>query len=221
MIVLVSSHTSWRTHYLAGRWGGVGLLLSPDSTRTPFPHLPWALDNGAFSAFKNDQPFDGAKFRKALAWAESQVIAPEWVVVPDKVLDMTATFSLWHDWAPAIRGEKAFAVQDGMVPSDLALEGVEPDVIFVGGSPAWKRKSLPSWVNHHPRVHVGQINSGAGLQFCSALGAESVDGTGFFRGDRRQLSALMAFLAQQANPERPIPTMYPDRQIPLSLEGGK
>ena len=73
MIVMVSNNTSWRTHFLQGKYGGLGLLLPPNGLRGPYPHLPhYAMDNGAYPAWKNQEPWDQAAFEKALDWASEK-----------------------------------------------------------------------------------------------------------------------------------------------------
>ena len=47
--------------------------------------LPYAIDNGAWSAFNRGVPFDVDKFRKILKWSATQDIVPDWVVLPDIV----------------------------------------------------------------------------------------------------------------------------------------
>ena len=87
----------------------------------------------------------------------------------------------------------AMAVQDGMTPDDVPSNC---DVIFVGGTDAWKMPSLPMWTANFPRVHVGRINGYRGLWQCHEAGAESCDGTGYFRGDKKQLAGLIRYLEE-------------------------
>ena len=48
-----------------------------------------------------------------------------------------------------------------------------------------------------PRVHVGRVNWIDKLEFCERVGAESCDGTGFFRGgpDSIQAEQLAEFVS--------------------------
>ena len=85
----------------------------------------------------------------------------------------------------------AFAVQDGMTSGDVPAEA---DVVFVGGSTAWKRRTMHEWCDHFPRVHVGRVNTGRWLWECDEAGAESCDGTGWFRGDKAQTNSLLSYL---------------------------
>lgn len=208
-MVMVSNHVSWRTHYLQGKFGGLGLLLPPNGLVGPYPHLPYAMDNGAFPAWTNNEEWDQARFEKALAWARSKRPRPLWVVVPDVVTDAEATFARWHEWAPRLEGFRlALAVQDGMTPDAVDAHGITPEVIFVGGSTGWKMRTIPTWCEAYPRVHVGRINGLRGLMACRLAGAESVDGTGFFRGRHGRLDGLLKYL-QEFGPR----TMHPMNHV--------
>jgi hypothetical protein len=211
MIVMVSNNTSWRTHYLQGKYGGLGLLLPPDGLRGPYPHLPYyGIDNGAFGAYTNKVEWDATKYRKALAWASFRPVKPKWVVVPDVVTDAEATFESWHKWKDEVRSygfPMAFAVQDGMALDDLKRHDIDADVVFVGGSTEWKMRTLAGWCRAHPRVHVGRINGLNGLMACHEAGAESCDGTGWFRKGPQQLGMLIEYLEAHAV-RQPHPMYY-------------
>ena len=122
-------------------------------------------------------------------------------MIPDVVTNAEATLEQWTVHAPRVRQTYgwpiALAVQDGMKPADVLALEVQPDVIFVGGSTRWKWATASWWTSHFPRVHVGRVNSARRLYLCSELGVESVDGTGWFRGDATQTEGLRRFLEDQ------------------------
>jgi hypothetical protein len=192
--------------YLAGRYQGkLAHLFSPDAQHGPFPHIgmTYALDNGAFGCWVKKMPFDQDAWLALLMWARDAGQAPRWVLVPDSVGDRQSTLAMWSCWADVAAGygwPLAFAAQDGMTPDDVPMRA---DVVFLGGSTAWKWSSLTAWCKAFPRVHVGRVNGLKGLRLCAEAGAESVDGTGFGR-TRRQWHELHYFLAEQAG-ERPRP----------------
>ena len=212
MIVMVSNQIGFRTHYLQGRYGGLGLLLPPHGLNGVFPHLPYALDNGAFSSWKNEEPWMEEKFRKALVYCYEAPRQPRWVVVPDVVTDAEATFRMWDEWAPIV-SEKgfslAFAVQDGMTPEMVNRSNVDPEVIFVGGSTEFKWSTLAAWTDNFPRVHVGRVNGLRDLMRCHKKGVESCDGTGFFRGRRGQLYELITYLRECGEGIEDHPLFHP------------
>ncbi len=202
MIVMPANNTCWLVSYWQGLYGGLGHLYGPDRFTQPTPHLPYVLDNGAFGAFKSGKPWSGESFSNHVEKYAHGAIRPQWVVVPDVVGNAVQTVALWRIWAPILRTEHeltlALAVQDGMIPDDVRKLEVKPDVIFVGGSTEWKWATMAEWCQEFPRVHVGRVNTEKYLSLCATAGAESCDGTGWFRGRKAQIIELGRFLAKQS-----------------------
>lgn len=195
MMVMPSNHTGTEVGYLAGRHDGlVGLLFSPTFQRGPWPFLPYALDNGAFGCWVKKKPFNVPAWRALMAWAAKKQQPPLWCLVPDVVTDRAATLAAWEQFAPeaaAFGWPLAFAVQDGMTPSDVPGGA---SVVFIGGSKPWKWATVHLWCRHFARVHVGRVNSKRLLEICEGAGAESCDGTGWFMGDQDQTRGLYEWL---------------------------
>ena len=199
MIVMPANSTGIEFGRLCGRYPrSMGHLLSPGAARGPWPWLPYALDNGAFSAFTKGIPFDEQAFLAHCEWALGTGPQPLWVVVPDVVADGAATLARWREWAPVLRRfgwPLAFAAQDGHQPGDVPADA---DVVFIGGSTEWKLQAIRPFCAAHRRVHVGRVNTYGRLRICADAGAESCDGTGWFRGDKTQLAGLLTFLGEEA-----------------------
>jgi hypothetical protein len=184
MIIMPSNNTGFDAGRLFGMFPNrMAHLHNPDSIREPKQGIPWALDNGVFGAFTsgkewNEEPL--YQFMDAYAaWK------PMWVVVPDSVGNAEKTIRMWHQHSPALKAfgvPLAFAAQDGMATEDVPEDA---DIVFVGGSTSWKWKSLPMWTSHFERVHVGRVNSRRLLEIAEENGAESCDGTGWFRDPKR------------------------------------
>lgn len=197
MLVMPANNCSGIVHYWAGRYGGLGHLYSPGDRRRPVKWLPLALDNGAFPAFTRGVAWDAAAFRSHLAYYTGFPIKPLWVVVPDVVGNREDTLSRWNEWEPELLATGvplAFAAQDGMSPSDVPRTA---SVVFIGGSTDWKREAIGPWCAAFPRVHVGRINTIKWLRVCQDAGAESCDGTGWFRGDQVQFAGLERFITSE------------------------
>lgn len=194
--VMPANNTSMQIGYLAGKYPGrLGLLISPGGWRKPPSWMPYALDNGAFSAWVNRKEWDEGAFMDLLELSRRH-FHPLWVVVPDVVSDRAATLRSWEKWAPRIlevepHVQLAFAVQDGMEPSDVPEDAA---VVFVGGTTEWKWRNLRLWTENFPRVHVGRVNSERKLWQCHDAGAESCDGTGWMRGGESRIEELERFL---------------------------
>lgn len=194
MLVLIANNTGAEARRLLEAYPErIGHIYGPGGWRGPWPN--YAIDNGAYPAFTSGKPWDPAPFLQLIHRAEIASTPPRWIAVPDVVTDRIGTLKSWEKWAPPLRVHGwplAFVVQDGMTPSDIPSRA---DVLFVGGSTDWKQKTATDWCQAHPRVHVGRVNGEKDLWRYHRAGAESCDGTGWFRGDRRQLDGLWYYLA--------------------------
>jgi hypothetical protein len=210
MIVMPSNNKKMEVGYMAGKYPGrVGHLYAPGGyPATPYGDwLPYALDNGMFGAFLKTQEFGKTQrewwpehdFDRMVAQMCSFSQKPRWIVVPDCVCDPGETLRMWAEFAPKLRKygvPLAIAVQDGMTVADVPGDA---DVVFVGGSTEWKWCYFDVWPRAGFRTHVGRVNSYRYLVDCHKAGIESVDGTGWFRGDQKQVRGLRAYLEQAAN----------------------
>jgi hypothetical protein len=171
----------------------IGHIYGPGGWRAPWPL--YALDNGAFPAWTKGRPFDADAFRRLIDSAIAAPHPPQWLAVPDVVADRAGTLESWAAWESELSQlgwPLAFVAQDGMTPGDVPAAAA---VVFVGGTTAWKRSTAGTWCRAFPRVHVGRVNGKRDLVRYQQAGAESCDGTGWFRGDRQQLDGLWHWLA--------------------------
>lgn len=198
-----SNNTGFEAGKLFGMYPDrLGHLHSVDSAREPKISVPWALDNGVFGAWQAKREWNEEPFYKYLetysAWK------PMWAVVPDSVGNKDETLHMWdlhHQAVSAFGVPLAFAVQDGMTPADVPKIA---DVIFVGGTTSWKWRNLKTWTKNFPRVHVGRVNTYRLLWMAHEAGAESCDGTGWFRGCKEQIEGLHQYL-KESKPNQPHP----------------
>lgn len=204
-----------RVGWMCGRFPGrIGHLFSPGGWRGPWEFAPYALDNGRFPCWSKGTEWSATKYRELLSRAQDSGQPPLWALVPDVVGDRDATLREWDTWAPELASygwPLAFAAQDGMTPDDVPSEA---DVVFVGGSTEWKWLSIHGWCESFPRVHVGRVNGEKGLWICHEAGVESCDGTGWFRGDRRQEAGLTRYLERSSRGLGPLQQplfSHPDR----------
>lgn len=176
--------------------GRIGNLHTPDSIRKPKP-VPYALDNAVYGAWANDREWNSGKYYKALDFYDPAEC--RWTVVPDWIADKELTLERWRRHWRGIKDRGytlAFAVQDGMEPSDVPEKA---EVIFVGGSTEWKWKTMPIWCREFDRVHAARVNTYRLLWMAHECGAESCDGTGFTRGCQRQWNGLCEYLEESTN----------------------
>jgi hypothetical protein len=194
VIVMPSNNTGAHARELSATYPGrIGNLLSPGGWRAPINEC-YALDNGRYPAWASGKEWGEAEYLAFLLKAAAHEVAPQWALVPDCVGDCLGTLREWERWAPQLKEmgwPLAFAVQDGMVKENVPTDA---EVIFIGGTTGWKRRTLFQWCNSFPRVHVGRINTKRWLWECHKAGAESCDGTGWYRGDDLQLAGLVEYL---------------------------
>lgn len=210
-----SNSSGLRTGYLCGKYSNpvrIGWLLSPGGFRIPPTgqggfHMPVALDNGAFGAFLKNKPFPETAWLEHIKKAH-QHCKPIWMVVPDVVSKAAETLTMWGVWAEKLaimypNTKLALAVQDRMTVEQVKSLLIQPAVIFIGGSTEWKLSTMRTWCDNFPRVHCARVNTESRLWKCHNAGCESIDGTGFFRGDQAQTEGLYRYLEQSTTSLRP------------------
>lgn len=168
--------------------------------------FPYALDNGAWSAYQQGRPFDETAFLLALRKCGR---GAEWVVLPDIVAGGQSSLEMSLRWMRQTLNETSralLAVQDGMTLEDVRPWIGERVGIFVGGSTNWKEKTLAQWGGLGRTigciVHVGRVNSVRRIDLCASAGVTSFDGTSVSRFAKT------------------LPRLdYARKQLPLFLEG--
>lgn len=185
-------------HYLAGQYPGkIGWIFSPGGFKEPRVWLPYVIDNGKYTSWESGKEWNEEAFFELLDRCRLSKYHPDWVTVPDEVSDREKTLWLWNQYERRIKmygWRLAFVVQDGMTPNDVPESA---DVVFVGGTTKWKWRNVALFCATFPRVHVGRVNWVDKLEYCERVGAESCDGTGFFRGgpDSTQAKQLVDFIS--------------------------
>lgn len=174
-----ASRTGTRRNLDALRSAGWRMLVTPVCPRTE--GLPYAIDNGAWSAHLQKKPWDADAFLRAVLQLGH---GADFVVVPDVVGDRRASLRRSRTWLPVLLGltrTLLVPVQDGMTPKDVSHLVGENIGIFVGGTTDWKLATLGTWGTLANRtgcyLHVGRVNSQRRIARCEAAGAHSFDGT--------------------------------------------
>lgn len=198
------------TGYLAGKYPGqIGVMASPDARwMTPYPFLPYAIDNGVFSAtVNNGKEWNPSIFLGMLSKSEQSGIDPLFIVVPDVMYDRDATLKRWDEWAPRLESygyRLAIAVQDGMTPEDMPSEET---VAFMGGSDQFKWNQTANFISSGFDTHLARVNHYKRLFWAHQLGCMSCDGSGWFRrgndqqADEPRYQPLLNYLEWTENPK--------------------
>lgn len=109
--------------------------------------FPYALDNGAWTAFQAGLPINLVLFMKALMLLGRDA---EWVALPDIVAGGLPSLELSLAWMRRVlcmTERVLIPVQDGMVVDDVRPFLNHNVGVFVGGDPAtnWKEETTPAW----------------------------------------------------------------------------
>lgn len=159
-----------------------GNLLSPQhwfkSGKTR--KVQYAIDNGAWIAFKKEIEWQKETFLNILKLASLEEIKPDFIVCPDVVGNAIMTSKLWKKWYPILSEFEfkiAFALQDGHTLQDVPPQA---DLLFLGGTTQWKLKNISVFCPRFP-THVARVNSHNRLWLAHNNNAISIDGTGWSR----------------------------------------
>lgn len=175
-----ASRTGTRRNLAALRGAGWRLLISATGVHRD-EGFQYAIDNGAWTAFQQGRPFDADAFRLLLA---SHGAGADWIVCPDVVADAVSSLRMSERWLPEVEATGApvlIAVQDGMVPSDVAPWVRGGAGIFLGGSTEWKLEQMQPWGEWCRRegayYHVARVNTARRIKLAQLAHADSIDGT--------------------------------------------
>jgi hypothetical protein len=141
----------------------------------------YALDNGAWTAFTHNQPFNEHKFMIALRKMGKQA---DWTVIPDIVAGGRRSLDFSLCWMHRVLAESPralLAVQDGLTTKDVRPFLSTRVGIFIGGSTEWKLATMRTWGDLAQRVgclcHVARVNTPRRIRLARAAGATSIDGS--------------------------------------------
>ncbi len=174
-----ASRTGTRRNLDALRNAGWRLLISARGVLRD-EGMPHALDNGAWTAFQNEEPFDVDSFKRAVDMFGETA---DWVVIPDIVAGGVASLDFSLPWIDRLGdcNRLLLAVQDGMTTDMIRPLLSDRIGIFVGGSTDWKLATAIEWGQLAHEVgcymHVGRVNTARRIRLCAAAGADSFDGT--------------------------------------------
>ena len=180
-MIAYASNTGSRRNLAALRLHGWRILLTP-SNPLPREGLKFGIDNGAWTAFQQQKPFDETAFS---ALMEHHGASADFVVIPDIVAGGMASLEFSLAWVPKMRCLKLILlpVQDGMDPLSVRqVLGQYANIgLFLGGTTEWKLKTMHYWgilaaaMNRH--YHIGRVNTRRRIRLAAEAGASSFDGT--------------------------------------------
>lgn len=182
-MIAYASRTGTRRNLAALRDAGWRILVSARGVLRN-EGFRYALDNGAWTAFTQGEPFDVAAFEKALDLMGAEA---DWVASPDIVGGGMRSLELSESWLPRLIDARLvlIPVQDGLTASDVRPLLGNRVGIFLGGSTEWKLATMREWGELAREVgcyyHVARVNTRRRIEMCSEAGATSFDGSSVSR----------------------------------------
>lgn len=181
------------------RAGRLGYLDTPAQRNIRIPGVPWAADNGAFSA----------AFRLDKWWRFLEVNAHDahtclFATAPDAVCDHQRTYRRADPWLDPIRDlgyPVAWVAQNGATMRPGSVPWDRFDVLFIGGDDAWKegvmaRTLIREALTRGKRIHCGRVNGERRYQLMRHLGVHTADGTYLRFGPDTNLPKMLRWGAQ-------------------------
>lgn len=166
---------SKKVHEFAIRHG-CSWLLTPTNARVP-PSGTYALDNGAFVAWKNKEPWSERRFFSLIKRYPDY----DFVVAPDIVCGGGRSLSRSLEYVGKIPRPLYLAVQDGMDAQSVTQFLDAFDGIFIGGSIPWKFSTARMWADiahlQGKKCHAGRVGTWEGFVHMHHSGVDSVDTT--------------------------------------------
>lgn len=180
----------------------IGLLCTPLASYRPQRHLYrcWAADNAQYAP-PGETPT--VTVDRWWSWLTKQdPTGARFASAPDVVADWPATWAKSRPWLERIRGlgfPAALVAQDGMTVADVRGTADEWDVLFVGGSTAWKLGHVVVDLVAEAKalgraVHAGRVNSHRRLFHFAAIGADTADGNFLGRAPDVNVPRMLAWL---------------------------
>ena len=181
-----ASRTGTRRNLAALREHGWRLMVSATGVWRD-EGFRYAIDNGAWTAYQQDRPFDSTAFRGLV---EKMGKGADFVVIPDIVAAGPDSLDFSLTWIPYLESKLPgvrllLAVQDGMTPRHVEHVVCSRIGVFAGGTTDWKLNTMPMWGelcrSRGAYFHVGRVNTRRRIRHCYECDAHSFDGTSVTR----------------------------------------
>jgi len=162
-------------------------LRTPLTRYATHDGIPWVLDNGCFTEFKED-----TWLRMVMQGINDNDML--WFTMPDEVANHRITLNLFERYKEALstimswdvfKDKAAFVLQDGCNINEIPWDDIT--AIFLGGSTKFKLsreayQMLQAGRERGKWVHVGRVNTTPRIVYFSRV-ANSIDGSGIAKYD--------------------------------------
>lgn len=175
----------------------IDMIATPAQGQAIPPGVTWCADNGCFG---KGYPGDEKWFAWLASYSPAEISRCRFAVAPDVVGDAVETLKRSAPWLAQVRAlgyPVALVAQDGL--EDLPVPWEQFDVLFIGGSTAWKlgphvRRLVREAKQRGPWVHMGRVNSERRFRYANEIGCDSADGTYIAFGPDKNLPHVLAWL---------------------------
>ena len=177
----------------------LGQLLLPNYITLKPCKCSFVYDNGAYSSYVQNKPFDEKSFLKSLKKTIEYKEYCDFAVIPDIVAGGLKSLEFSMDWFRRLPRQLKWylPIQDGMLFEHIEKLGGF-DGLFIGGTKEWKYKYAESWVkyahNRRLKCHIGRVGTERKVLWAEHIGADSIDSSNFAQNKIhwRQLMDLLA-----------------------------
>ncbi len=197
-MIAMASRTGTKRNLKALRKAGWWLLVSCAGVWRTEAFDKWVAENGCYTDFTQGKEFDPRRFSRFIHWCIRQPIKPQWIALPDLVMQAAPSLErslAWLRWlrrCPSLAGMKFMLVVQNGMDADAGLLArirriVGPLVgIFIGGDTVWKLATRRFWCKLAHSLgswcHVGRVNSMRRIEDIGGVEEDGSDGADSFDG---------------------------------------
>lgn len=168
-----------RSKSLISTLSSLGVGEMTNRGETPPRRFPFALDNGAYTDYQHQRPFDAVAFLRDVEKASP--LRPDFIVLPDLVAKGKDSLSFSLSFREQLQGAAPLylALQDGMSEEDILPVLSLVQGLFLGGSLPWKLSTGRAWgafaKAHNIPFHIGRVGSMKRVRWARECGATTID----------------------------------------------
>lgn len=191
---------------IIGEHKNLGNMLVPKGISLKKAKQTFAFDNGAFSSYVQNKPFDDKQFLKGLKKCLKYKQYCDFAVLPDIVAGGLSSLKFSMEWWVKLPEEIEWylPIQNGMLPEhiDPLMLQCKSNIVglFIGGTKEWKYKVSKKWVKYahdnNLKCHIGRVGTERKVLWAEYIGADSIDSTNFAQ-NKIHWNQLMGYLTDK------------------------
>lgn len=210
-IALVGDTSDSRYHAIM-KEHGIGMMFTERPPKIRYEGMPWAFDNGCFSAWWNKKDWDSTAWHIRLDKIHAmQLPPPLFAVVPDLPTRGLESLRFSRDWVEVIPKQfpAALALQDGMTFQEVKKDLKKYPWLFLGGSDAFKVQAA-DWVrfarDNGKKIHYARASTLEKLEWAIHLEVDSLDSS-FPVMDKTKIPSVCGYFCERTSQLCPVSKM--------------